>query len=328
MMFASPLFFAAALSIGPPDQRPLPSIDVVQEALKQNADRIANRRVKIVEIILPGLPTPNGPPPDTPNREEIEQLFAADGRWREKKTTFRAGKPTRTEDRAFLAGTVITLSTTYKEDGVHHFATKDETENAARNKPGGYFLESLHQAFRLRTTLKRAPGDRPLLLLNLSADDRAKHQTFYLLDPTKNYWPIGYYFETLNDDGTRTKRGGTTIEFSQSAGRIYPTRATASNSPGTQDSGGLRSLYSTVASAEFPTHIPDADFVVKIPDGVKVHYPGEPSDPGAPQPFVPSAMDTSMPWEVKLIYFCFLLIAAGLVAAAYYLYFSDRSPRQ
>jgi len=324
-MFARLALFAVALSIGPPDQRPLPSLDVVQNALKQNADRIANRRVKLVQIILPGPPLPQGPPLDTTEREEIEQLFAADGRWREKKTTFRAGKPTRTVDRAFLAGKVMKLETTFNEGKTHHYATKDESENANRDKPGGYFSEGLHQWFRLRTTLSWAPSERPLLALNLSADDRAKFQNFHLLDPAKNYWPVGAYSELLNDDGKRTKAGETTVEFSTGAGPLYPKRSSFLLSRGREE-GKLETIYDIVASAEFPKHIPDDEFVVKIPDGVKVYFPGQSSDPDVPQPFVPSAMDTRMPFEVKFIYFCFLLIAAGLVAAARYLYFSDRSP--
>jgi hypothetical protein len=316
------------------DHSPLPSMAEVRKALTENIEGSPNRRLKIVIVHQPGEPKEPFPALDSPNREEIETLVDARGRWREKRREFREGVLGPNFDIAFDGA---------KTTNLQAFSTEGDTRYAAtimdgRGKLGGprsYLWEYLPRHLGIRSSLSWAKADKPLLLLNPRVDDQSEFRKTITLDPAKNYWPIASHFERQREEGVwKTHSRTQVVEFFRPAGRLFPKRLTmwtpdarASKLP------YLETGYITVVEAEFPDQFDAAAFEIAIPDGASVR------DQVAGRDYVKGEVRTASadvgsndakrppPYDLWLIYFGFLVLATFVAGAARHLLISRRPNR-
>jgi hypothetical protein len=316
------------------DHSPLPSMAEVRKALTENIEGSPNRRLKFVIVHQPGEPKEAFPALDSSNREEIETLVDARGRWREKRREFSEGALGSDFDIAF-GGAKTTNLQAFSTEGNTRYSAHVMDGRGNLGRPGSYLWEYLPQYLGIRSSLSWAKGDTRLLLLNPRVDDQSEFRKTITLDPAKNYWPIASHFERQREEGVwKTHSRTQVVEFFRPAGRLFPKRLTmwtpdarASKLP------YLETGYITVVEAEFPDQFDAAAFEIAIPDGASVR------DQVAGRDYVKGEVRTASadvgsndakrppPYDLWLIYFGFLVLATFVAGAARHLLISRRPNR-
>jgi hypothetical protein len=308
---------------GPPDDA-TPSLATVRAAMKQNAERIKNRRVKYVKVKLAGTPQRQFPPLDHPDRVENETTIAADARWRNEWTMFRANAAVLKEVYAWDGCRQTTLAIQFKDGKVTATAKISSDQNRSHVAE----LMSLElnvgrwQDGGIRARVKAAPSHPGFIQFTPYEDDRSPTKLNYVLDPSKNYWPVRYDHEDSRP-GRSDKNFHEIHEFQQTPAGWYPKRVS--------DSYGF---FITVTATEFPASFSDAAFTVAIPEGARVrdqvankeyYQGGEEIIPPARAPVQPPGLLdrvgdlVEVPVEDWLVYGGFVAAVSALVGTVWYL---------
>lgn len=308
---------------GRPDDVP-PSVATVRAAMKQNAERIKNRRVKYVKVKLDGSPKRDFPPLDQPDRVENETTIAADGRWRHGWMMFRANAVVLEEVHAWDGIRQTSLGIQFKDGKVTATAKISSDQNR------GHVADLLSLELDvgrwhdggIRARVKAAPSHPGLIQFTPYEDDRSPFKLSYVLDPSKNYWPVREDHEDSRP-GRSSKDFYEIHEFQQTDAGWYPKQVSSSYG-----------FFTTVTAAEFPTSFADSAFTVAIPEGARVsdqvakkeyYQGGEEIVPPVRAPVrPPGLLDrvgdlTEVPVEDWLVYGGFVAAVSALVGTVWYL---------
>lgn len=345
-MFDSLISICLAFVISePPGGRPLPSIDEVRKALKQNVEGAPNRRIKFVVVGKSGEPMEKFPAIDSENREEYERTEAADGRWRDQYTMFRWSGVFESSDSAFDGNHTTKLEghtgpvDSFTDKGLRvsielRYATGIQRGNAKQNFQSRFspFWENLHRRIGVRSTLSWESDRSSLLLLKPRVDDQSGLRETITLDPEKNYWPTAGHSEvTIKNGEWKTQTRIRVIEFQGSSGRLFPKRMTIWHPDARNtDSRNIETQYVTVVKAEFPLRFDDKDFAIVIPDGTPVNdfVSGRIHEDGRADTswddVAKEEAEKPPPYDLWLIYFCFFLLALVVAGAARHLLIRGR----
>ena len=265
------LFCVAILTADPPKE--LPSLETVKKAYRENVDRLKNRRVKFVRVRLPGSPEKEFPALDHPERDEVEATISARNtlgpNWRGKVDwrTFRSGVLARQSIHSWNERRSTRLETKPGPDQKLKTTVEIHGPDVGHSELSMIEMDvsgSMIEMLGIRTKLALLDSHPGLIELNPRVDDLSEIQDRWILDPSKNYWPVEVRRYTKRPDRSLSLNSNAkVVEFLRVGDAWYPKKVLR---PWSRD----ETLYYTVVSVEFPESFEDAAFAVPIPKGTFV----------------------------------------------------------